>query len=228
MHHPSVWIDLLFAAWFSSGVFGAALLGAANRAGTGFLLGILGGPIGVVIAYRMNRAAPAGGTLPRDGRYGANILTYRPAHPPPAAAFAWPVVWGVTLVAYSLARPYYGRVIFWPLLLVAILVAHLLGLRLGAGSALPVVAVFEKGVVIGDRFAGWSDLEKIEYHPSVPEPAPRAAASREPQSAWLFTRRLGAPMYLSVPTPGYVNVSELNALLQARASLRIVTPESPA
>jgi hypothetical protein len=222
VHH--LWTELLLAAWFASGAIGAALLGSSNRAGIGFLLGLVGGPLGLVVAYRMKRAAPAGGALPKDGRFGANILAYRPPPPRPAATLAWPVLLGAGLVIYVLARQYYSAWIGVPLSLVI----GLLGTRLSAGLALPVVGVFEDGLVIGSllgsRFVRWRDLREIEYYP--PAPAPGPAGTHEQRSVWIFSRRRGAAMSLSVPTAGYVNVNELNAVLQARAPLRVVTPES--
>jgi len=42
--------------WIASGVIGASLLGQYDRAGTGFLLGAILGPIGVIVAFVVRRS----------------------------------------------------------------------------------------------------------------------------------------------------------------------------
>ena len=48
---------MFIAVWLLSGVLGAAFLSRSNRAGVGCLLGMLLGPIGVIIAWSMGDTA---------------------------------------------------------------------------------------------------------------------------------------------------------------------------
>jgi len=218
MLHLSAWTELLVGAWLASALTAAALLDSDNRAGTGLLLGLAGGPLGLVVAYRMHLAALAGSALPRDGRYGAMISAYLPPRPRAAAALAWPAILAAVVVVYILARERYGTWIGYPLILVGVLLA----MRLRAGPEEPVVAVFDQGIVIGPRFIAWRDLQEIEHYPNEPQnPA-------DGTELWVFNRKHGAIVRLRVPAASYVNALELNALLQARAPLRVVTPRPSA
>jgi hypothetical protein len=85
------------------------------------------------------------------------------------------------------------------------------------GSQDPAVGVFERGIVIGRRLILWRDLREIEYHP--------LSGVKEQRSVWTFSAGHEAPAILSVPAAGYVNASELSALLQERAELRVMDPE---
>jgi hypothetical protein len=50
---------ILVVVWVGSSFIGASMLGPSNRAGTGALLGLLFGPIGVVVAYSL-ASSPSG------------------------------------------------------------------------------------------------------------------------------------------------------------------------
>ena len=50
-------MEYLIPFWILCGVAGGAMLSRYNKAGTGFLLGILLGPIGLIIAWTMRDSA---------------------------------------------------------------------------------------------------------------------------------------------------------------------------
>jgi hypothetical protein len=222
MLHPWTWAELLLVAWVVSAVMAATLLDSDRRAGTGLLLGLAGGPVGAIVAYRMHLAALAGRALPQDGRYGAMIRAYIPPRPSPAATLARPVIMAAGLAFAILGRVRYGSWKMYAFLVVAVYLA----VRFRAGPEDRVVAVFDEGIMLGRRFIAWRDLRDIKHYPSAPEPD--LSGNKTPRSDWIFNRKRGEPVTLNLPTAGYVDTRELNALVAARVTRGVVPSQSSA
>jgi hypothetical protein len=66
---------ILFLFWFLCGIAGAAMLSRFNKAGSGFLLGGLLGPIGLIIAWTMRDNTKLDRESALLAREAANLAT---------------------------------------------------------------------------------------------------------------------------------------------------------